>query len=107
MAIVAPEPGKTKCLVQRAASGNREETAMDRKLDDVGHGVETESGCGLISGITYAAPSRGEGGKIGADVKGRIALQVVLKKAAAAVGNGIHDRTNEITAYARRGPVGA
>jgi len=80
---------------------------MDRKLDDVGHGVETESGCGLISGITYAAPSRGEGGKIGADVKGRIALQVVLKKAAAAVGNGIHDRTNEITAYARRGPVGA
>ena len=35
------------------------------------------------------------------------ARKAVLKKAAAAVGNGIHDRTNEITTNARRGPVGA
>jgi hypothetical protein len=80
---------------------------MERKLDDVGHRVETEPRCGLISDITHAAPSRGEGGEIGADAKGSIALQAVLKKAATAVGNGIHDRTNEVTAYARKGPVGA
>ena len=80
---------------------------MERKLDDVGHRVETEPGCGLISDITHAAPRRGEGGKIGAAAKGRSALQAVLKQAAAAVGNGIHDRTNEVTAYARREPVGA
>lgn len=80
---------------------------MERKLDDVGHRVETEPGCGLISDITHAAPSRREGGKIGADAKGRIALQALLKKAAAAVGNGIRDRTNEVTAYARTEPVGA
>jgi hypothetical protein len=80
---------------------------MERKLDDVGHRVETESGGGLISDITHTAPTRGEGGKIGADAKGRIALQAVLKKAAVAVGNGIHDRTNAVTAYARREPVGA
>lgn len=80
---------------------------MERKLDSVGHRVETERGCGLISDITHAAPGRGEGGQIGADAKGRSALQAVLKKAAAAVGNGIHDRTNEVTAYARREFAGA
>ena len=80
---------------------------MERKLHSVGHRVETEPGCGLIADITHAAPGRGEGGKIGADAKDRIALQAVLKKAAAAVGNGIHDRANEVTAYARREPVGA
>jgi hypothetical protein len=80
---------------------------MERKLDDVGHRVETQPGCGLISDITHAGPGRGEGGKIGADAKGRISLQAVLKKAAAAVGNGIHDRTNEVTTYARREPVSA
>src|SRR6266481_258872 len=80
---------------------------MDRKLDAVGHRVETQPGCGLISDITHAAPGRGEGGKIGAAAKGRAALQAVLKEATAAVGNGIHDRANEVTAYARREPVGA
>src|SRR4029077_17345139 len=39
--------------------------------------------------------------------KGRDALQAALKKATAAVGDGIHDRANEVTAYARREPVGA
>jgi len=34
---------------------------MERKLDDVGHRVETQPGCGLISDITHAAPGRGEG----------------------------------------------
>ena len=63
---------------------------MDRKLDAVGHRVETQPGCGLISDITHAAPGRGEGGKIGAAAKGRDALQAVLKKATAAVGKGIH-----------------
>jgi hypothetical protein len=80
---------------------------MERKLDDVGHRVETQPGCGLISDITHAAPGRGEGGKIGAAAKGRDALRAVLKKVTAAVGHGIHDRTNEVTAYARREPVGA
>src|SRR6266478_1966706 len=80
---------------------------MDRKLDDVGHRVETQPGCGLISDITHAAPGRGEGGKIGADAKGRDTVQASLQKAAAAVGNGIHARTNEVIAYARREPVGA
>ena len=80
---------------------------MERKLDDVGHRVETQPGCGLISDITHAAPGRGEGGKIGAAGKGRDALQAVLKKATAAVGNGIHGRTNEVIAYTRREPVGA
>jgi hypothetical protein len=80
---------------------------MDRKLDDIGHRVETQPGCGLISDITHAVPGRGEGGKIGAAAKGRDALQAALKKATAAVGNGIHGRANEVTAYARREPVGA
>ena len=75
---------------------------MDRKLDDVGHRVETEPGCGLISDITHAAPGRGEGGRIGAAAKGRIALQAVLKKAAV-----IHAQPNKVTRYTRREPVGA
>jgi hypothetical protein len=78
---------------------------MDRKLDDVGHRVETQPGCGLISDITHAAPVAG---RVGRSARPRrAALRAVLKKAAAAVGNSIHDRTNEVTAYARREPVGA
>ena len=73
---------------------------MERKLDDVGHRVET----GLISDITHAAPGRGEGVQIGADAKGRIALQAALKQAAAAVGAGIQDRRAQAIAYARREP---
>jgi hypothetical protein len=80
---------------------------MDRKLDDVGHRVETQPGCGLIPDITHVAPGRVEGGKSGAAAKGRDVLRAALKKGTAAVGNGIHGRTNEVTAYARRTPVGA
>ncbi len=72
---------------------------MEGKLDDVGHRVETKPGSGLVSDITHAAPGR-DGGKIGAHAKGRGALHAALKKAAATVGNGIHDRTNEVIAYA-------
>ena len=36
---------------------------MERKLEDVGHRVETGPGYGLISDITHAAPSRGEMGR--------------------------------------------
>jgi hypothetical protein len=79
---------------------------MERELVEVGHRVEAQPGCGLIPDITHTTPGRG-GGKIGADAKGRVALQAVLKRAAAAVGKGIHDRRNEVTAYARRAPVGA
>jgi len=79
---------------------------MERELVEVGHRVEAPPGCGLIPDITHTTPGRG-GGKIGADAKGRAALQAVLKRAAAAVGKGIHDRRNEVTAYARRAPVGA
>jgi ElaB/YqjD/DUF883 family membrane-anchored ribosome-binding protein len=75
---------------------------MERKFHDVGHRVETEPG--LISDITHAAPSRGEGGKIGADAQGRIALQAALKQTAAAVGTGIQDRRDQVIAYARREP---
>jgi hypothetical protein len=77
---------------------------MERKLDDVGHRVEAEPGCRLISDITHAAPSRWEGGQIGADAKGRIALQAALKQAATAVGTGIQDRRDQVIAYARREP---
>jgi hypothetical protein len=79
---------------------------MERELVEVGHRVEAQPGCGLIPDITHTTPARG-GGKIGAAAKGRAALQAVLKRAAAAVGKGIHDRRNEVTAYARRAPVGA
>jgi len=79
---------------------------MKREPVEVGHRVEAQPGCGLIPDITHTTPGRG-GGKIGADAKGRAALQAVLKRAAAAVGKGIHDRRNEVTAYARRAPVGA
>jgi hypothetical protein len=77
---------------------------MERKLDDVGHRVETKPGCGLISDITHAAPSRGEGGQIGSDARGRLALQGALKQAAAVVGTGIQDRRDQVIAYARREP---
>ena len=53
---------------------------MERKLDDVGHRVET----GLISDIAHAAPA--------------------LKQAATAVGTGIQDRRDQVIAYARREP---
>ena len=43
---------------------------MERKLDDVGHRVETGPGCGLISDITHAGPGRGEGGRIAAAAQG-------------------------------------
>ena len=81
---------------------------MERKLVDVGHRVETQPESGLVCDITHAAPGSGEVGRIvGADAKGRDALQAALKKAAAAVGNGIQDRRDEVIAYARREPVAA
>lgn len=61
---------------------------MDRKLVDVGHRVEAQPGCGLIPDITHTIPGRGDG-KIGADAKARDTVQASLRKAAAAVGNGI------------------
>jgi hypothetical protein len=81
---------------------------MERKLVDVGHRVETQPESGLVFDITHAAPGSGEVGRIvGADAKGSDALQAALKKAAAAVGNGIQDRRDEVIAYARREPVAA
>jgi ElaB/YqjD/DUF883 family membrane-anchored ribosome-binding protein len=81
---------------------------MERKLVDVGHRVETQSESGLASDITHAATGSEDGGRIvGTDAKGSEALQAALKKAAAAVGNGIQDRTDEVIAYARREPVAA
>jgi hypothetical protein len=74
---------------------------MERKLEDVGHRVETGPGYGLISDITHAAPSRGE------VAKGRIALQAARKQAAAAVGARIQDRRAQAIAYARREPEAA
>ena len=81
---------------------------MERMLVGVGHRVETQPESGLVSDITHAAPGSGVVGRIvGADVKGRDALQAALKKAAAAVGNGIQDRMDEVIAYAHREPVAA
>lgn len=79
---------------------------MERKLVDVGHRVETQPESGLVSDITHTASGSGEGVRIvGTDAKGSDALQAALKKAAAAVGNGIHDGRDEVIAYARREPV--
>ena len=74
---------------------------MERKLDDVGHRVETEPGRGLISDITHAVPGGGEGGRVGAAAKGRGALQAVLKKVAV-----IQAQPNKVTRYTRSEPVG-
>ena len=101
-------PLRLLSLVQRAASGDTEEIAMERMLVDGGHRVETQPESGLVCDITHAAPGSGAVGRIvGADAKGRDALQAALKKAAAAVGNGIQDRRDEAIAYARREPVAA
>ena len=81
---------------------------MERMLVDGGHRFETQPESGLVCDITHAAPGSGAVGRIvGADAKGRDALQAALKKAAAAVGNGIQDRRDEAIAYARREPVAA
>jgi hypothetical protein len=87
--------------VQRAASGDTEEASgdteeivMERKLVDVGHRVETQLESGLISDITHAATD--------SEAVGRIVGAAALKKAAAAAGNGIQDRRDEVIAYARR-----
>ena len=77
---------------------------MERKLVEVGHRVEAQPGCGLIPDITHAIPGRGSG-EFGAAAKGRDTVQSSLQRAVAAVGNGIHDRMNEVIAYARREPV--
>ena len=82
-----------------------EETTMERKLVDVGHRVETPTDSGLISDITHAG-SPGTEGSAGPEAMGRDALQV-LKNAAAAVGNGVQDRRDEVIAYARREPAAA
>lgn len=76
---------------------------MERKFVDVGHRVETEPG--LVSDITHAATGTGEAGRtIGAEFG---EAYQALKKAAAAVGNGMQDQTDEVIAYARREPVTA
>jgi hypothetical protein len=76
---------------------------MERKFADVGHRVETEPG--LVSDITHAATGTGEVGRtIGAEFG---EAYQALKKAAAAVGNGMQDQTDEVIAYARREPVTA
>jgi hypothetical protein len=77
---------------------------MERNLVDGGHRVETQP----VSAIRHAGTGSGEVGRIvDADAKGRDALQAALKQAAAAVGNGIQDRRDEVIAYARREPVAA
>ncbi len=88
-----------RLVVQRAASGDTEEIVMERKLVDVGHRVETQPESGLISDITHAATD--------SEAVGRIVGAAALKKAAAAVGNGIQDRRDEVIAYARREPAAA
>jgi hypothetical protein len=85
-----------------------EETTMDRKLVDVGHRVEAQKDTGLVADITHSTgDSRWSEGSAGAvPAAGGDALQA-LKNAAAAVGTGVQDRTDEVIAYARREPVAA
>jgi hypothetical protein len=82
---------------------------MERQFVDVGHRVETQPDPVLVSDITHAATGSGEVGRtVGAELaKGSDALQAALTKAAAAVGNGIQDRRDQVIAYARREPVAA
>ena len=83
------------------------DTTMDRKLVDVGHRVETQADPGPVADITHStAHSQGIERSAGPDTVGGDALQA-LKKAAAAVGNGVQDRREEVIAYARREPVAA
>jgi hypothetical protein len=85
-----------------------EETTMDRKLVDVGHRVEAQEDGGLVSDVTHSTSGSrwNEGSARAAAAGGGDALQA-LKKAAAAVGTGVQDRTDEVVAYARREPVAA
>ena len=71
---------------------------MERKLVDVGHRVEPESG--LVSDVTHVAAGNEEVGRTDA-------LQTALKKAAASIGNGLHEGSDEVIAFARREPVTA
>jgi hypothetical protein len=81
---------------------------MERKFEDAGHRVETQPGSGWVSDITHPATGNGEAGRIvGADATGSDAFQAALKKASAAVANGIRDRRDDVIAYARREPVAA
>ena len=78
---------------------------MERKFVDVGHRVGTASESGPTD-ITHANSEVGT--TVGAEVaKGSEAVQAILKKAAAAVGNGIQERRNEVITYTRREPMTA
>ena len=87
-----------------------EEETMDRKLVDVGHRVEAREDAGLVSDITHSPGgsrwSEGSAEAAAAAAAGGDAFQA-LKRAAAAVGAGVQDRTDEVIAYARREPVAA
>jgi hypothetical protein len=103
--IVRQPPDES--LVQRAASRDAEETAMEEKVEDMGPRVETQPESGSPSDVTHAAPGEGQVGRtVGADAKGSDVLQAALKKAAA-IGNGIQHRREEVIAYARRQPGAA
>ena len=81
---------------------------MERKFD-VERRVETPPESGLLSGITHAATGDREAGTtVGAEfAKGSEAFQAALKKAAAAMSNGIQEGREEVIAYARREPMAA
>ena len=77
---------------------------MERKFD-VERRVETRPESGLLSGITHAATGDREAGMtVGAEFE---AFQAALKKAAAAMSNGIQEGREEVIAYARREPMAA
>jgi hypothetical protein len=80
---------------------------MERTVEDIGPGVETQPESGSPADVTHAAPGGDEVGRtVGADVKGSDVLQAALKKAAA-IGNGIQHRREEAIAYTRRQPGSA
>ena len=82
---------------------------MERKFGDVGNRVETPPESGLLSGVTHAATGDTEAGTtFGAELaKGSEAFQAAVKKAAAAMSNGIQEGREEVITYARREPLAA
>jgi hypothetical protein len=78
---------------------------MERKLVEVGHRVEAQPGCGLIPDITHTTPGRGAGRS--ARPRRAAPLSRPSSRGLQPRWARAHDRANQVTAYARREPVGA
>jgi hypothetical protein len=79
---------------------------MERKPIEVGHRVGSQP---EYSDLTHPVTGNGEVARsvVAELAKSREALQAALAQAAAAVGQGIHEKRDEVIAYARRQPAAA